>query len=69
MVCLRAGEGIVGEGQGSEGGLHGVGHGPRAAVPGEPGAELAEKLRGETALSCVYRSLRGSDLNVLVLKP
>ena len=48
MVCFGAREGVVGEGQAGQGGLHGVTQGPGAAVPGEPGAQLAEVLAAET---------------------
>lgn len=57
MVCFRAWQGIVGEGQGCEGGLHGVGHCPCAAVPGEPGAELAEILGGDTACIAYHQGV------------
>lgn len=39
----RAFQRIVEKGEGSEGGLHGVREGPCAAVPCEPGAQLAEE--------------------------
>ena len=43
----RAFQRIVEKGEGSEGGLHGVREGPCAAVPCEPGAQLAEELTSQ----------------------
>lgn len=47
-VCFGARQGEVEQGQAGEGGLHAVGQGAGAAVPGEPGAQLAEELHTKT---------------------
>lgn len=47
-MCFGARQGKVKKSQGSERGLHGVGQCPGAAVPCEPGAQVAEELETKT---------------------
>lgn len=43
-MCFGFREGEVTESQTSDGGLHAVGQSPGAAVPREPGAQMAQEL-------------------------
>lgn len=55
-VCFGPGQGKVKQSQRSDGGLHAVGQSPRAAVPREPRAQMAEELikQGETVRNVLY---------------
>lgn len=46
-VCLGPWQGKVKKSQTGDGGLHAVGQSPGAAVPREPGAQMAEELQKE----------------------